>query len=329
MITTGQICSYQDLHHKVALICHNCCKFNGRDTDYGIVARDFEAYCDECIVAAVKAATVEAEKIASKEKQKHLGSTVDASVKSVNTTNASPITSSFSATAAFVAPSNNADKPKTGAHHQAASQPTSSSPPPAATTASTNAPTVVVSGQETTVANAIVTTGAATSPKNRHSSSPTVASNKGRLPADSTNVAESNPKKNKNISSPATTTTASQPSPSASKIEEPSTLTMLNDGSITGDKLQPAKNALATPSNATPAALTTTPNPQNANTVNLNMDTSKKENSNHHQPSSSLLKRKLPSDASTSTHENANNKNEGGDDVPSLSLEKSTQKRKT
>lgn len=42
MILVGNIQSFADLHHYVSLISHNCVKFNGRESDYGRVARDFE-----------------------------------------------------------------------------------------------------------------------------------------------------------------------------------------------------------------------------------------------------------------------------------------------
>jgi hypothetical protein len=53
MISASIIQSYCDLHHKLLLICHNCVKFNGRDSDYGIVTRDFEAYVDEVLLQLV------------------------------------------------------------------------------------------------------------------------------------------------------------------------------------------------------------------------------------------------------------------------------------
>jgi hypothetical protein len=60
MITSQQIQSLEDLHTKIALICHNCMKFNGGASDYGIVAKDFEAYVDDAIIAAVENATAAA-----------------------------------------------------------------------------------------------------------------------------------------------------------------------------------------------------------------------------------------------------------------------------
>lgn len=53
LITAGTIASYQDFHQYTALISHNCVKFNGRESDYGMLAREFEQAADEMIRAAV------------------------------------------------------------------------------------------------------------------------------------------------------------------------------------------------------------------------------------------------------------------------------------
>ena len=53
MISASIIQSFCDLHHRLLLICHNCVKFNGRHSDYGIVTRDFEAYVDEVLLQLV------------------------------------------------------------------------------------------------------------------------------------------------------------------------------------------------------------------------------------------------------------------------------------
>ena len=53
MIVTRHITCYQQLHSYIGLIAHNCVKYNGRETDYGVVARDFEAVADEIIRQAV------------------------------------------------------------------------------------------------------------------------------------------------------------------------------------------------------------------------------------------------------------------------------------
>jgi len=63
LITSQQIQSLEDLHIKIALICHNCVKFNGGASDYGLVAKDFEAYVDDAIIAAVENATSIAQEI--------------------------------------------------------------------------------------------------------------------------------------------------------------------------------------------------------------------------------------------------------------------------
>jgi hypothetical protein len=56
MIVARKVQSYADLHQYVGLISHNCVKYNGRETDYGMVAREFEAMADEFIRQAVAAA---------------------------------------------------------------------------------------------------------------------------------------------------------------------------------------------------------------------------------------------------------------------------------
>ena len=47
MIVCGQISSFEELHQRIGLICHNCVKFNGREGDYAILTRDFESYVDD------------------------------------------------------------------------------------------------------------------------------------------------------------------------------------------------------------------------------------------------------------------------------------------
>uniref|UniRef100_A0A7S4RD26 Bromo domain-containing protein n=1 Tax=Ditylum brightwellii TaxID=49249 RepID=A0A7S4RD26_9STRA len=61
MITTGMIVSYADLHERIGLICHNCVKFNGRESDYGLVTREFESFVDDTIVTAVTTAMAQQE----------------------------------------------------------------------------------------------------------------------------------------------------------------------------------------------------------------------------------------------------------------------------
>lgn len=53
MIVSRKIKSFQQLHRNIGLISHNCVKYNGRDTDYGLVARTFECMADEMIRQAV------------------------------------------------------------------------------------------------------------------------------------------------------------------------------------------------------------------------------------------------------------------------------------
>lgn len=56
MIVARKVQSFSEMHQYVGLISHNCVKYNGRETDYGMVAREFEAMADECIRQAVTAA---------------------------------------------------------------------------------------------------------------------------------------------------------------------------------------------------------------------------------------------------------------------------------
>jgi len=49
MVVARQITTYQQFHRHVALISHDCVKFNGRESDYGLVAREFEVAADEAI----------------------------------------------------------------------------------------------------------------------------------------------------------------------------------------------------------------------------------------------------------------------------------------
>ena len=47
LVMCGSIQTFEELHQNIGLICHNCVKFNGRDSDYSILTRDFENYVDE------------------------------------------------------------------------------------------------------------------------------------------------------------------------------------------------------------------------------------------------------------------------------------------
>jgi hypothetical protein len=81
MILAKMIHSYAELHQRIGLICHNCVKYNGRSSDYGAVAREFEAHADDCIVQAVTAAAAAAEATAAQEK----GATTKAEVEANDT----------------------------------------------------------------------------------------------------------------------------------------------------------------------------------------------------------------------------------------------------
>ena len=53
-IVSGNIQTLADLHGAIALISHNCVKYNGRESDYGRVAVEFEAMADQVILQAVQ-----------------------------------------------------------------------------------------------------------------------------------------------------------------------------------------------------------------------------------------------------------------------------------
>jgi len=53
MIVARKINTYEQFHLRLALISHNCVKFNGRESDYGYVAREFETAADELVRNAV------------------------------------------------------------------------------------------------------------------------------------------------------------------------------------------------------------------------------------------------------------------------------------
>ncbi|GAX14418.1 hypothetical protein FisN_11Hu123 [Fistulifera solaris] len=54
LIVARTIKSYAELHQYIGLISHNCVKYNGRESEYGRVAREFEAAADELIRQAVE-----------------------------------------------------------------------------------------------------------------------------------------------------------------------------------------------------------------------------------------------------------------------------------
>lgn len=49
-VLCGYIQTFQELHQQAGLIAHNCVKFNGRDSDYSIIAREFENYVDDSML---------------------------------------------------------------------------------------------------------------------------------------------------------------------------------------------------------------------------------------------------------------------------------------
>lgn len=53
LIVGGVIRNYKGVAQRVHLICHNCVKYNGRESDYALVAREFETVASEYIFSAV------------------------------------------------------------------------------------------------------------------------------------------------------------------------------------------------------------------------------------------------------------------------------------
>lgn len=84
-ISARMIKSYADLHQHIGLIAHNCMKFNGRESDYGVVARDFEANADEFVLVAVATGGVAA---ASSDASKNEQSSNDGTAKADDVTKA-------------------------------------------------------------------------------------------------------------------------------------------------------------------------------------------------------------------------------------------------
>jgi len=60
MIVARMIKSFSSLHQRIGLICHNCVKFNGRESDYAAITRDFEDHVDDKVLEAVKIAATDA-----------------------------------------------------------------------------------------------------------------------------------------------------------------------------------------------------------------------------------------------------------------------------
>ena len=50
MVVCGAIGTFEDLYQHIGLICHNCVKFNGRDSDYSMLTREFENYVDDSFI---------------------------------------------------------------------------------------------------------------------------------------------------------------------------------------------------------------------------------------------------------------------------------------
>jgi hypothetical protein len=52
MIISDTMTNLKDLRRCIGLLCHNCVKFNGKDSDYAEFTRDFEAFVDVCFFEA-------------------------------------------------------------------------------------------------------------------------------------------------------------------------------------------------------------------------------------------------------------------------------------
>ena len=50
MVLCEYIQTFEDLYQHIGLICHNCVKFNGRDSDYSMLTREFENYVDDSFI---------------------------------------------------------------------------------------------------------------------------------------------------------------------------------------------------------------------------------------------------------------------------------------
>lgn len=46
-VLCGHINTFEKLHQYIAMICHNCIKYNGRYSDYAAITKEFESYVDD------------------------------------------------------------------------------------------------------------------------------------------------------------------------------------------------------------------------------------------------------------------------------------------
>ncbi|KAL3768834.1 hypothetical protein ACHAWU_006935 [Discostella pseudostelligera] len=56
LIVARVVKSFSSFHQCVGLICHNCVKFNGRESDYAVITREFEDHVDDKVLEAVRSA---------------------------------------------------------------------------------------------------------------------------------------------------------------------------------------------------------------------------------------------------------------------------------
>jgi hypothetical protein len=103
MIVARMIKSYAGFHRCVGLICHNCVKFNGRESDYAALTREFEDNADEKVLEAVRNASAAAAAAAAT-----TVSSTDVTTSVVLSSAAAPPVASAAAAAASTAGTNSA-----------------------------------------------------------------------------------------------------------------------------------------------------------------------------------------------------------------------------
>ena len=90
LIVAQKITTYGQLQAYIGLIAHNCVKYNGRESDYGRVAREFEAAADELIRQSVTARPVVPTATATASAAPAVGNKTPAAVKSVPANSTKP-----------------------------------------------------------------------------------------------------------------------------------------------------------------------------------------------------------------------------------------------
>jgi hypothetical protein len=49
LMVTGDVTTIKGVADNVGIMCHNCVKFNGKESDYAILTREYEQYCKDTI----------------------------------------------------------------------------------------------------------------------------------------------------------------------------------------------------------------------------------------------------------------------------------------